>query len=293
MGDLRSCGPAKRSRRLIWAADGFQTRKVGSATVEKGMDMRLKDKVSIVSGAASGIGRAIALRFGEEGAKVAAADVHEAGGRTTIDQIVKAGGQAVFVKTDVSNGAEVKALVEGAVERWGKLDIMVNNAGVNLPCLIHEPEAEEIFERTVAVNFKGVFHGCKYAVIQMMKQKFGAIVNIGSANSIVAEPFLSIYCGTKGAIAQFTKGVAVDYAKYNLRVNCIAPGFIDTPINYAHAERLGGLEQVYAALPEAVPLGRAGTPREVANLCLFLVSDEASYITAGVYVIDGGVIARA
>ncbi len=255
--------------------------------------MRLKDNVSIITGAASGIGQATAVLFAEEGAKVMVADVDEGGGHATVDQIVKAGGEAVFVRTDVSQGAEVKALVENAVERWGKLDVMVNNAGVNLPCLIHEPEAEEIFDKTVAVNFKGVFYGCKYAIAHMMKQNHGSIVNIGSGNSIVAEPYLSIYCGTKGAIAQFTKGVAIDYARYNIRVNCIAPGFIDTPINYAHAERLGGVDAVYAALPDAVPLGRAGEPREVAYLCLFLACDESSYVTASVYIVDGGIIARA
>ena len=255
--------------------------------------MRIKDKIAIVTGAGSGIGRAIAELFAEEGARVTVADINVEGGRETVATIEKADGEAFFVETDVSRGPEVKALVEGTVDRWSRLDIMVNNAGVNLPCLIHEEEAEGIFDRTVAVNYKGTFYGCKYAVVQMLRQGKGTIVNIGSGNSIVAEPYLSIYCGTKGAIAQFTKGIGIDYAKDNIRVNCIAPGFIDTPINYAHAERLGGVEEVYAALPEAVPLGRAGTPREIANLCLFLVSDEASYITASVYVADGGIIARA
>lgn len=255
--------------------------------------MRLKDKVSIVTGAASGIGKATAVLFAEEGAKVAVADIDEEGGGATVEEITRAGGEAVFVKTDVSVGPEVKALVDGTIERWGKLDIMVNNAGVNLPCLIHEPDAEEIFDRAVTVNFKGVFYGCRYAIPHMMKQAHGVIVNMGSGNSIVAEPFLSIYCGTKGAIAQFTKGLAIDYARYNVRANCIAPGFIDTPINYAHAERLGGVDEVYAALRDAVPLGRAGRPREVAYLCLFVASDEASYVTGSVYLVDGGIIAKA
>jgi NAD(P)-dependent dehydrogenase (short-subunit alcohol dehydrogenase family) len=255
--------------------------------------MRIKDKIAIVTGAGSGIGRAIAELFAEEGARVAVADINVEGGRETVAAIEKAGGEAVFVETDVSRGPDVKELVQGTVDRWSRLDIMVNNAGVNLPCLIHEEESEDIFDRTVAVNYKGTFYGCKYAVVQMLRQGKGVIVNIGSGNSIVAEPYLSIYCGTKGAIAQFTKGIGIDYAKKGIRVNCIAPGFIDTPINYAHAERLGGVEEVYAALPEAVPLGRAGTPREIANLCLFLVSDEASYITASVYIADGGIIARA
>ena len=255
--------------------------------------MRLKDKVTIVTGAGSGIGQATAVLFAEEGAKVMVADINTDGGRATAEQILQVGGEAEFMETDVSKGPEVKALVGGTVQRWGKLDIMVNNAGVNLPCLIHEPEAEDIFDRTVAVNYKGTFFGCKYAVEHMLRQGKGAIVNIGSGNSIVAEPFLSIYCGTKGAIAQFTKGIGIDYAKHNIRINCIAPGFIDTPINYAHAERLGGVEEVYAALPDAVPIGRAGTPKEVANLCLFLASDEASYITASVHLVDGGIIARA
>jgi len=255
--------------------------------------MRIKGKTAVVTGAASGIGRAIAVLFAEEGARVAVADVNADGGRETVREIEGAGGEAFFLKTDVSRGAEVKALVQAAVDRWGRLDVMVNNAGVNLPCLIHETGAEEIFDRTVAVNYKGTFYGCKYAVEQMLRQGKGAIVNIGSGNSIVAEPYLSIYCGTKGAIAQFTKGIGIDYAKNGIRVNCIAPGFIDTPINYAHAERLGGVDKVYAALPDAVPMGRAGTPREIAYLCLFLASDEASYITASVYVADGGIIARA
>lgn len=257
------------------------------------MHMRLKDKVAIVTGAGSGIGQAIAILFAEEGAKVAVADVNAGSGKATVEDILEAGGEAVFLKTDVSKGSEVKALVDGTIKHWGRLDIMINNAGVNLPCLIHESDAEEIFDRSVAVNYKGTFYGCRYAIRHMLAQGKGAIVNIGSGNSIVAEPFLSIYCGTKGAIAQFTKGIGIDYAKNNIRINCIAPGFIDTPINYAHAERLGGVDEVYAALPEAVPIGRAGTSREVAYLCLFLASDEASYITASVYLVDGGIVARA
>ena len=149
--------------------------------------MRIKDKIAVVTGAGSGIGRAIAELFAEEGARVAVADINVEGGRETVAAIEKAGGEAVFVETDVSRGPDVKALVQGTVDRWSRLDIMVNNAGVNLPCLIHEEESEDIFDRTVAVNYKGTFYGCKYAVVQMLRQKKGAIVNIGSGNSIVAE----------------------------------------------------------------------------------------------------------
>lgn len=145
--------------------------------------MRIKDKVAVVTGAGSGIGRASAELFAEEGARVAVADINVEGGRETVAAIEKAGGEAFFVETDVSRGPEVKALVESTVDRWSRLDIMVNNAGVNLPCLIHEEESEDIFDRTVAVNYKGTFYGCKYAVVQMLRQG-------------------------KGAIAQFTKGIS-------------------------------------------------------------------------------------
>jgi len=249
---------------------------------------RVAGKVCIVTGAGSGIGRATAIRLAEEGALVTCVDVNEEAVRATAEQI----GDAAFpVIADVSDDAQVRAYTDGTVERWGKLDVAFNNAGVNLPAVFHEV-SDEVIERTLGVNIKGVIYGCRAAIPHMLRGGGGSIVNTGSVNSLVSEPYLSIYAASKGAILMLSRSIALDYAKENIRCNCLCPGWVDTPVNYAHAEMLGGLQHVYDTIDSFQPIGRPGEPREIANVVLFLASDESSFMTGSAVVADGAMTAQ-
>ena len=252
------------------------------------MGDRLAGKVCIVTGAGSGIGRASAIRFVEEGARVTAVDIDGDAVAATVRSI---GAGAVAVQADVSVAAQVKAYTDATVERWGGLHVVFNNAGVNLPGVFHEA-SDEVIDRTLNVNVKGCIYGCRYAIPYMLAGGGGSLINTTSVNGIVAEPFLAIYATSKGAIVMLSKGIALDYAKQGIRCNALAPGWVDTPINYAHAEMLGGLEEVYATIDSFQPIGRPGEPREIANVALFLASDESSFVTGSVIVADGGMTAK-
>ncbi len=252
------------------------------------MGDRLAGKVTIVTGAGSGIGRASAIRFAEEGARVTCVDVHRDTAEATAAEI---GDAAVAVAADVSDPAAVRAYTNDTVERWGGLHVVFNNAGVNLPGIFHEA-SDEVVDRTLAVNVKGPLYGCRYAIPHMLRGGGGSLINTSSVNGIVAEPFLAIYATSKGAIIMLSKGIALDYAKQGIRCNAIAPGWVDTPVNYAHAEMLGGLDKVYADIDSFQPIGRPGEPREIANVALFLASDESSFVTGSVLVADGGMTAK-
>jgi dihydroanticapsin dehydrogenase len=252
------------------------------------MGDRLAGKITIVTGAGSGIGRATAIRFAEEGARVTCVDVHPDGVQATVAEI---GDAAVAVTADVSDASAVRAYTDETVERWGGLHVVFNNAGVNLPGVFHEA-SDEVVDRTLAVNVKGPIFGCRYAIPHMLRGGGGSLINTSSVNGIVAEPFLAIYATSKGAIIMLSKGIALDYAKQGIRCNAIAPGWVDTPVNYAHAEMLGGLDKVYADIDSFQPIGRPGEPREIANVALFLASDEASFVTGSVLVADGGMTAK-
>jgi NAD(P)-dependent dehydrogenase (short-subunit alcohol dehydrogenase family) len=249
---------------------------------------RVEGKVCIVTGAGSGIGRATAVRLAEEGALVTCVDVNEGGVRDTAETI----GDAAFVEVaDVSRDAEVRGYTDRTVERWGRLDVAFNNAGVNLPTVFHEAP-DDLIERTIGVNMRGVIYGCRAAIPHMLRQGGGSIVNTGSVNSLVSEPYLSIYAATKGAILMLSKSIALDYAKDAIRCNCLCPGWVDTPVNHAHAEMLGGLDKVYASIDSFQPIGRPGDPREIANVVLFLASDESSFMTGSAVVADGAMTAQ-
>jgi Dehydrogenases with different specificities (related to short-chain alcohol dehydrogenases) len=252
------------------------------------MGDRLAGKVCIVTGAGSGIGRASAIRFAEEGARVTAVDIDREAVEATVRSI---GSEAVAVQADVSVAAQVKAYTDATVERWGGLHVVFNNAGVNLPGVFHEA-TDEVIDRTLNVNVKGCIYGCRYAIPYMLAGGGGSLINTTSVNGIVAEPFLTIYATSKGAIVMLSKGIALDYAKQGIRCNALAPGWVDTPINYAHAEMLGGLKEVYATIDSFQPIGRPGEPREIANVALFLASDESSFVTGSVIVADGGMTAK-
>jgi NAD(P)-dependent dehydrogenase (short-subunit alcohol dehydrogenase family) len=252
---------------------------------------RVKDKACIVTGAGSGIGRAIAIRFAEEGGKVMCVDLNAESALETRDLIATSGGVAQAHTADVSDPAQVLEFVLAGAAEFGRVDVLVNNAGVNIPGLLHEV-TDEVIDKTLNVNVKGAIYACRAVLPFMLEQGAGSIVNISSVNGLVSEPFLSVYSASKGAVVMLTKGVALDYAKKGIRCNAICPGWVDTPINYAHAEMLGGLEKVYASIDSFQPIGRPGTPMEIAHLALFLASDEASFITGSIISADGGMTAQ-
>lgn len=252
------------------------------------MTGRLDGKVTIVTGAGSGIGRATAIRFAEEGARVTCVDIDAGSAQATADDI---GSSAVAVGADVSDPSQVGSYTDATVERWDRLDVVFNNAGVNIPGVFHEVP-DEVIDRTLAVNVKGTMYGCRYAIPHMLRAGGGSLINTSSVNGIVAEPYLAVYAASKGAIVMLSKGIALDYVKRGIRCNAIAPGWVDTPINYAHAEMLGGLDKVYATIDSFQPIGRPGEPREIANVALFLASEESSFVTGTLIVADGAMTAQ-
>ncbi|CAB4590719.1 unannotated protein [freshwater metagenome] len=255
------------------------------------MSDRVAGRVAIVTGAASGIGEASAIRLAEEGASVICADLNAEGAEQTAQAIVAKGGTAIGYTIDISDSTQCDAIVAKAVSTYGAIDILVNNAGVNLPGVFHEVTNATI-ERTLSVNVMGAMYLTRAALPHMLKNSRGSIVNMSSVNGLVSEPFLSVYSASKGAIVMFTRGIALDYAKTGIRCNAICPGWVDTPINHAHAKMLGGLDHVYKTIDSFQPIGRPGTPREIANLVLFLASDEASFMTGSIVSADGGMTAQ-
>src|SRR3989304_498648 len=222
--------------------------------------MRLKDKVALVTGAASGIGRATAAVFGQEGAKVMCADLDGEGAERMARQIADSGGEAASVRADVSVAAEVEGMVRATVERWGRLDVLLNNAGIIflLP-LTQVPEDE--WDRLMNINVKGVYLGCKYAIPQMVSQGNGVIVNTASIAGLLGFATYDTYGASKGAVVQLTKALAVEFARMNVRVNCVCPGVIDTAmLDGGVAE--GGLDKAefVAMAGQSHPVGRSGQP---------------------------------
>lgn len=243
------------------------------------MAARLKGKVAVVTGAGSGMGQAMVHRFMEEGARVVAADVSGAQEETA----ERAGPDCVACQVDVSSTADVQQMINLAVARFGRLDILCNNAGIQGPLAPTADYDEDEWDRVIAVNLKGVFLGMKYAIPRMLETAGkGSIVNTSSMASIVAFPTLPAYSASKGGVSILTRLTAAEYAAKNIRVNAIAPGAIDTGMTR-------GMPQEYLqAAVGATLIGRIGTPEEIANLALFLASDEASFITGTETAVDGG-----
>jgi NAD(P)-dependent dehydrogenase (short-subunit alcohol dehydrogenase family) len=248
--------------------------------------MRLADKVALISGGASGMGRSEATIFAQEGAKVVIGDILEAEGRDVADHITKAGGQARFAKLDVTSEASWQAAVQAAVTAFGKLDILVNNAGISGsgPDTMSVP----VWDTVMDINAKGVFLGMKYAIPAMQRAGGGAIVNISSISGFVGQNRIHMaYNASKGAVRIMTKSAAVQYAEAGIRVNSVHPGVMP-PMRTSQAS---ADPEWRAKMLRAVPLRREGRVEEVANAVLFLASDEASYITGTELVVDGGLLA--
>lgn len=246
--------------------------------------MRLKDKTAIVTGGSSGIGRATALRFSSEGAQVIVVDINEELGNETVQMIKENGGDAVFHRADVSVPEQVESLVKTTIENFGKLDIMVNNAGISHgeKKIIDVPI--EDWDNVVDVCLKSVFLGMKYAIPEML-ERGGSIINTASVAGIKGQKLLAGYTAAKSGVIAITKSTALEYGKYNIRVNAIAPGVIDTPITDDWKKT-----SKWPILSTANALRRIGQPEEVANAMLFLASDESSFVTGTTLVVDGGTL---
>jgi len=250
-------------------------------------NMRLQNRVAIITGAGSGIGRASAVLFAKEGAKVVVADFVREGGLETVDLIEQDGGKAVFVESDVSKAADAQKMVSTAVKTYGKLDVLFNNAGINLEKTIADTSEEE-WNKVVNVNLKGVFLCSKYAIPEMIRNGGGVIINTASIRGLVGQYHLAAYCASKGGVVLLTKAMALDHGRDNIRVNCICPGGIETSMHKAFLATLEHPERETEEMLRKIPLGRMGQPEDVARVALFLASDEAAYLTGLAIPVDGG-----
>jgi NAD(P)-dependent dehydrogenase (short-subunit alcohol dehydrogenase family) len=249
--------------------------------------VRLAGKVALITGAGSGIGRASAIRFAAEGARVVVVDWKPDGGRETVARIQADGGEALFVEADVSQEADVQRMVVTAVEAYGRLDILFNNAAVQVFGTIPETSTRD-WQRVLDVNLKGVYLGCKYALPQMIAQGGGCIVNMSSTLGLVGDPAMPAYGATKGGILAMTRAMAQAHGRQNIRVNCICPGDVDTPIVQEYFDQQPDPAEARRQVAAYYALGRIARPEEIANVALFLASDESSFLTGTAIIADGG-----
>jgi NAD(P)-dependent dehydrogenase (short-subunit alcohol dehydrogenase family) len=250
---------------------------------------QLDGKVALVTGGSLGIGRATALAFAREGAKVVIADVNVEGGKETVRLVVEAGGEATFVETDVSKAAEVEHMVKRTIETYGRLDCACNNAGIvggvgTVAC------TEETWDRVIAINLKGVWLCMKYEIPSLLDQGAGSIVNMSSAAGLVSAPGPGnvAYVASKHGVIGLTKAAAMEYAQQGIRVNSVCPGWIDTPLTKVWLDDPERRVSVIAS----EPIGRVGTPDEIAEAVVWLCSDAASFVTGHAMAVDGGYVAQ-
>ena len=245
--------------------------------------MRLKDKVAITTGAASGIGKATAILFAEHGAKVVIADINEDGANQTVTAIRNAGNEATYVQTDVTISDNTEWMVKETVNRYGKLDILLNSAGIAMRLPVADlPEAD--WHRCLDVNLTGVYLCSKAAIPAMQKNDGGSIINLSSIYGLVGAGVRAAYVASKGGVTNLTRGMALDYAENNIRVNCICPGFVETPLVAGVVKT----PEEYRNLADKHPMRRLAQPEEIAYGALYLASDESAFVTGIALPIDGG-----
>jgi len=251
--------------------------------------MRLRDKVSIITGAGSGIGKETALLFAREGSRIVIAELEEEGGGAVERQILKEGGSALFVRTDITRSEEVSAMVERALKAFGRIDVLVNNAGINPSRTPLHQTREEDWDRTLAVNLKGAFLCSKYVLPVMMRQGGGCIIHVASIVGAMGCSDRAAYAASKGGLIGLGRSMAVDYAPYGIRVNTLNPGFIETDLTKAYFQRLRQEDpQKMERIIGHHLLGRLGRPADVAYAALFLASDDSSWIMGVDLGVDGG-----
>ncbi len=251
--------------------------------------MRLKDKVALITGAGSGIGRESALLFAREGAKVVVVDVNDEAGQETVRLIRENGGDAVFVHADVSRAEDVRNMIAAAEDTYGRLDILFNNAGIFHPedGSVVETE-EEVWDKVIDINLKGVFLGCKYGIPALLRAGGGVIINTASFVALMGAAVSQIaYTASKGGVLALTREIAVEFARKNIRANALCPGPVETPLL---AELLADPQRRQRRLVH-IPMGRFAQAREIAQAALFLASDESSYVNGAAFVVDGGITA--
>ena len=249
--------------------------------------MRLKDRVALVTGGASGIGRAVAELFAHEGARVAVGDFSADGGNATTQAIKTAGGEAIFTQVDVSDSAQIKRMVETALQAYGRIDILFNGAGVLYYGTVLETD-EQAWSRVISINLTGTYLCCRAVLPHMIRQGGGSIINVAStvgAHDACANAVA--YVTSKGGVTLFTKAMAIDHAKQGVRVNALVPGATDTPMI-----RNALTPEALKALADSHPIGRLGRPEELAKAVLFLASDDASFVTGTAMYVDGGQTAK-
>lgn len=252
--------------------------------------MKLKDSVALISGATSGMGKGIAQLFAKEGAKVVVNGRNEERGNQTVEDIKKNGGKATFIKADVSEAIQVEELIAHTIEKYGTLNTLVPNSGILGIGSVTEISLDE-WNQTIGTNLNGVFLLCRYAIPQMIKAGGGSIVinaSIAGFKSFANHP---AYCASKGALIPLAKNLAIDYAAQNIRVNCLCPGPVDTPLIWDSAKAFKKPDSAVQEAGESTLLKRLGTPEDVAKAALFLASDDSSWITGTTLTIDGGIMA--
>jgi NAD(P)-dependent dehydrogenase (short-subunit alcohol dehydrogenase family) len=248
--------------------------------------MKLRDRVAVITGSASGIGRASAKEFAKEGAQVVVADIKLAGAQETVKQIETAGGVALAVKTDVAVAESVQALVEQTLHFFGRINVLFNNAAIQVNKTVEDTTVEE-WNREIGINLGGVFL-CSKLFMPHLRNTKGCIINMASVNGFFVEPMCAGYCATKGAIITLTKAMAIDHGKEGIRVHCICPGYIDAGLAWEYFEVQPNPAQARAAAGKLHALGRIGQPEEVGRVAVFLASEDASFMTGAAVPVSGG-----
>lgn len=253
--------------------------------------MQLQENVAIVTGAGRGIGRAIARLFAAEGAAVVVAARTAREGDETVSQIREAGGEAFYQQTDVSQGAQVRRLVDASLDRYGQIDVLVNNAGIGGPGKPLHEASEDDWDLVLDTNLKGCFLGMRYAIPPMQKAGHGAIINLSSVLAEHTLPGCTAYTASKAGIIALTRATALEVGQFGIRVNCIQPGSTDTPMMWEGLDEEGRRE-IEPQVAAAAPLGKVGRPEEIAQAALFLASNASSFVTGASLLVDGGLLTR-